>query len=266
MNSGLHPQAEFPDDSPIKGTAEVEFQEFMTRVIGNRGIDNEELISVELGYVGEFLSGRLGVSADLYWNHFTDEITFDPNIVPDQRGLPDLDLSSFMFANVGPDYHIFGSELAVRFSPIRPVSLDASWTHREVFDTRAGDFSTASPRNFITLGGRFLPESGLVASLYLHSRSDFYDRDVQNPAGLLQPLLSRHMDTAVLLLARLGWRRRFCDRFALEAGVRLFLPLSPFSAPHFRYRDEGGGITLGGRPYGGEELCRVVTGYLQGSF
>jgi hypothetical protein len=34
----------------------------------------------------------------------------------------------------------------------------------------------------------------------------------------------------------------------------------------FRYHDRGGGITLDGKRYGGTELSRALTVYLQGSF
>jgi hypothetical protein len=42
--------------------------------------------------------------------------------------------------------------------------------------------------------------------------------------------------------------------------------VSPFQAPHFRYYEEAGGVTIHGQQYGGMELARMVTGYLQGSF
>jgi hypothetical protein len=52
----------------------------------------------------------------------------------------------------------------------------------------------------------------------------------------------------------------------LESGVRVFLPVSPFSAPHFRYRDKGGGVSPTGAHYGCEYLDRILVVYLQGSF
>ena len=52
----------------------------------------------------------------------------------------------------------------------------------------------------------------------------------------------------------------------LEVGVKLFLPVSPFEEPHFRYREKGGGISRNGRDFGGDILRRMVFAYLQGSF
>jgi hypothetical protein len=123
-----------------------------------------------------------------------------------------------------------------------------------------------SPRNLITLGGRFHTDSGLIGSLYLFSRSEFWDTGVENPSGLLEPPLSQHMDNVFLAMGRLGWRWSVAGGVNLEAGVKLFLPVSPFSAPHFRFHEKGGGISVTGMNYGGVELRRTVTGYLQGSF
>jgi hypothetical protein len=52
----------------------------------------------------------------------------------------------------------------------------------------------------------------------------------------------------------------------MEAGVKLFLPFSPFPGPLFRYHERGGGETPFGKYYGGEQLTRAVTAYLQGHF
>ncbi len=88
----------------------------------------------------------------------------------------------------------------------------------------------------------------------------------QNPAGLLEPMQSMEMDSVFLLLSKIGWRWEPVAGYKMEAGVKLFLPVSPFSAPHFRYYEKGGGISNTGMWYGGQQLTRTVTGYLQGSF
>jgi len=74
------------------------------------------------------------------------------------------------------------------------------------------------------------------------------------------------MDNVALLLDRLGWRWQFQESINMETGLNLLLPISPFSAPFFRYYERGGGVTIDGRPYGGVLLCRMVTAYLQGSY
>jgi len=264
LETGGHIMVDFPDDSPLTGPARDNFQEFMTRVLGNSELGNEQLLAFEVGYLGQFLDNRLTVTLDLYCNLLRDVTMLDSHIVPDERGLTDLDDSHFHFIN-GRNLNIYGSELGVRFNLSRSVSLVASWAHRQVFVHETSKSFTENPKNLLTLGGRFHPEWGLVGSLYAFSRSEMWDNSVENPAGLLEPVFRKHMDQVMLVLARIGWRTPLTGGLELEMGAKLFLPVS-FSAPYFRYREEGGGVTPGGVHYGGEELRRVVSGYIQGSF
>jgi iron complex outermembrane receptor protein len=265
FETGSHPMAEFPPGGPLTGESQQTFLEFLTRVAGNSRLDNEELLSLEVGYLGTFLDGKLSVALDLYYNLHTELILLQSNIIHDPAtGLPDLDQSSYMFGQNNPDLSIFGSELSIRYSPSKHVVLLASWTHREGFEK--GAFDRNSPKNMITLGGRFNMPFGLLGSLYAFSRSDYLDGSVENPAGLLEPMQSMAMDNVFLLLGKLGWHWEYSARYDLEAGVKLSLPVSPFSGPLFRYYEKGGGISNTGLWYGGQLLARTVTGYLQGSF
>jgi len=265
METGTHLMVDFPDDSPITGTGRENFQEFMTRVGGNDDLKNEELTAFEAGYLGQFLDGRLAVSLDLYVNMLRNMTAMISNILEDERGLPDLEQSSFMFFNDGPDINVFGSELSVRFTPSKRLSLLASWSNRQVVSLRKEDYQVSNPQNQITLGGRFQLESGLVGSLYAFSRSEIRYYSLENPSGLLEPLLSQYVDHVILFLGRLGWRFNL-RLFEVETGVKIFLPVSPFSAPHFGYFEMAGGVTPMGRPFGAAQLARMLTVYLQGSF
>jgi outer membrane receptor protein involved in Fe transport len=266
IETGVHPLVTFPEGSPITGTAQDRFLEFMTRVFGNGDLGNEELWSFEAGYLGQFLQDKLTVGLDLYCSLYNDQIVLEPGLVENEQGLPDLDLSTYRFAHAGGDSVIIGGELSVRYSPVRSVSLLASWAHRELFDRHSGKTSGESPKNLITLGGRFDTDWGLTGSLYAHSRSEFVDNGVDNPSGLLEGRLSHHMDNAVLFIGKLGWRAVLPPGVEMETGVKLFLPLSLASSPAFRYYEKGGGVAGSGQPYGGDELRRLVTVYLQGSY
>jgi outer membrane receptor for ferrienterochelin and colicin len=250
LESGLHLMAEFSDESPINPPG-YEFQEFLTRVLGNGSLGNEKLLSFDLGYLGQFLDDRLRLALDLYYNRNTDINGMQTNIIENDQGLPDLSASTIMFERTGRDLDIVGSELTVRFNLSRAVSLMAQWVYREVLDQQ--DFS---PKHLIALGGRFRTPSGILGSLYVFTRSEFTDSSVENPAGMLEPATKMHMDSVMLLMGKIGRQWGDSDVIKIEAGVKLFLPVSPFSAPYFRYYER----------YGGEELCRMVTGYLQGSF
>ena len=76
---------EFPSDSPIQGTGQNEFLEFMARVVGNPDLANEKLWSFETGYLGKFLDDRLSIALDLYYNIHTDIVEFETNIVNKEK-------------------------------------------------------------------------------------------------------------------------------------------------------------------------------------
>jgi len=262
----LHPMLIFPADSPITGAGQENFQEFMSRNMSSSNLVNEELFSIEAGYLGEFLDDTLGVAIDIYVNQLRNVTGMESAIVPDMQGLPDLDRSMVTVTNNGGDVDILGGELVVRYTPTRMISLMASWAYREVFDRKASAVSDGTPKNLFTLGGRFRTEAGLVGSLYMFTRSEFADDGVENPAGLLTPRLKLHVDNTLMFLGKIGWLWKLDHLMDVEVGVKLFLPLSPFSGDLFSYYEDPGGMTPGGTYYGGQKLRRVLTTYLQGSF
>jgi iron complex outermembrane receptor protein len=266
VETQLHNKVDFPDDSPITGPAREAFQEFISRAISNGDLVEETVLSFEAGYLGRFFDGQLSVALDLYLNQLRDVVEMDVQMVSDAQGLPDLDRTKLSVDNIDRDLDIYGVELTVRYQPTRSLALVASWAHREAIRVSTGKVESNNPKNLITLGGRFRTDSGLVGSLYLFSRSEFWDMNVKNPEGLMEPPTQQHLDNTMLVLGRLGWRWELQDGFAVEAGAKLFLPFSPFSGELFRSYEEGGGITPEGIAYGGELLRRMVTGYVQGSF
>ena len=265
LETHAHLQARCPPDSPLAGPACDNFQEFMSTAVGNDELGNEELTAFELGYLGQFLGGRLSLAVDLYFNLYDNAIETVSEIATDEQGLPDLNASSLKFDHVA-DYNIFGSEITVRYNLARHTSLMLSWSHREMTDGEAGEWIDKVPKNMITLGGRFRTEGGLVGSLYLFTRSKFVDTSVENPSGLLEPLITQRLDNVFLVMAKLGWRFESVLGFNLEAGCQLFLPVSPFQAPHFRYFEQGGGFTADGTHFGGDQLRQMLSVYILGSF
>ena len=75
-----------------------------------------------------------------------------------------------------------------------------------------------------------------------------------------------HFENYLILIGRLGWRTAFSRQLEIETGVKLFLPVSPFRSPHFRFREMGGGVARTGKSYGSDELRQTVTACLQASF
>jgi outer membrane receptor protein involved in Fe transport len=262
----IHVMVDFPPDSPLQGGDQENFREFMSRVLGNDHLGNEQLWSFEGGYLVRLLEDRLSLSFDLYYTLYMDQVALLTDILTNSQGLPDLDNSTIQFVNIGTNIGTWGTELSARFRLSRSVSLQASWTHREVRDHDTGAAHDTSPKNLIVLGGRFRSPVGILGSLYLFSRSEFWDRFMTSPSGWFEPRLQIHLDDVLLVLGKIGWQWQPAPGVDLEAGIKLFLPVSPFSGSLFRYRERGGVLTSSGGNYGGDNLCRVVTGYLQGSF
>jgi outer membrane receptor protein involved in Fe transport len=262
----LHPMLLFPPDSPVTSDGQESFQEFMARSMSSTDLVNEELFSIEAGYLGQFLDETLSIAIDIYVNQLRNVTGMESHIVSGAQGLPDLNRSIVVVTNNGGDVDILGGELVVRYMPTRMIALMASWAYRELFDRKTATVSDGTPKNLFTLGGRFRTESGLVGSLYVFSRSEFSDGSVENPAGLLTSRLKLHMDNTFMLLGKLGWRWEVDHLFDAEVGIKLFLPFSPFSGGLFSYHEDPGGATPDGRYYGGQKIRRVLTTYLQGSF
>ncbi len=267
----VHPMVTL-ENSTMPGLDPDRLQEFMTRVLGNSSLGNEELLSFEAGYQGRFLDGILGLSLDLYYSQHRNMIEMTNNLVekplwPGGPLGPDLDKTTIRFEHQAQeDRDIFGWELTVRVDLSRYVSLLAAWSHKEIFFSKTGKSTDYHPKNLITLGGRFRTDWNLLGSLYLFSRSEFRYKWVDNPDGILEPYLEKELPNVLLVMSRLGYKLSPVEGLDMEAGVKVFLPVSPFQAPHFRYHEHGGGVTADGRVYGGEQLRRVVTMYLEGAY
>jgi len=266
LEAGVHLDVSFPDDSAVSGGDRELFREFMSRVIGNEGVGNEELSSFEAGYLGRFLDDQLSVALDLYCNLYRSRNDVVANIIPGEQGLPDLRNSTYRYEETENDLDVIGSELTVRFQPDKSLALLFIWTHKEFYYHRTGSWGVQDPRNYLTLGGRFRTEMGLLGSLFVFTRSEFNDISVASPNGLLEPPLQMHVDEGMLLLGKLGWSWSTKPGMQLEGGVKIFQPVALGGSPHLQARDEGGGITPDGRFYGAQLLGRIVSAYLQGSF
>jgi len=260
IETRAHLDLVFPEDSPVSDPVKQELRDLMTRVLGNEEIGYEKLTTAELGYLAVVLDGKLRLTLDLYYSFYEDM-----SELVSRMDFGDLPGSSFRFENIGADLDIFGSELSLRYLPVEGVSLLASWCYREIWSRESGLSQGKSPRNLFALGGRFRSPHGLLGSLYAFFRSSFWDDSVDNPAGLLEPYLQRELPNSVLLLGRLGYRLRAWDAVELEAGLRLFLPIS-FEAPYWVVYERAGGVTPEGRGYGGEPLGRVLSFYLEGAY
>jgi hypothetical protein len=269
LEDDAHLMAEFPDDSPLTGPSRDAFQEFMTRIYGGGDPRADTLLSADAGYLGQFLDQRLSVYAGLFYNSLdVRDYRVEAHIVPDATGLPDLDMSSAMFSRRSEAVEVLGTEMGVTYEPNHGYLLQAWWVHRADPGAYRGDLATASsPIDMLAFGGRARTALGVLGSCYFFYRSALRLKHLPNPDGLLAPSLRRdeEMDTALLLIGKLGWQLSPGRDAKIEMGIKVFLPIS-FSSPHFRYREGPGWEFPTVGSVGAQEMGRMVFGYLQGSF
>jgi outer membrane receptor for ferrienterochelin and colicin len=267
FESHLHVMAEFPADSLFQGADQQAFQDFMSRAVGHPGLENEKLLAFEAGYQGRFLEGKIQVGLELYYYRYSDRLGFRDKVELTPQGLPDLVNSQVHILNKpDSDQDIAGCELSVRYALNQNLFLQAWWAHIEVIRQMDRVVSDNTPKNLMALGGRFKTDGGLIGSLYFFTRSEFIDGGVPNPEGFLQKKTRQQLDNVLIISSRVGWRITFHERFQAEAGIKLLLPISPWSDSLYTYQGEGGGITADGDRYGGDAVGRVVSVYLQGMF
>jgi len=258
QESNLHMDVSFPPDSPIQGTDQMAFREFMSRSVGNPDLGAEKIWAMEAGYRVRLLEGRLSAGVEVYGNYHTDIIDFHSDVVTTPEGMIDLQQTDLSFGVGTERMWIWGVELELRYLPNDNILLQAAWSHREVID------QDRTPKNLLLLGGRVHTDFGLLGSLYLSTRSEFWDRSVENPRGMLSPSMSQHLPSVGVVLGRIGYRWQVDNESSLEIGARLYLPvdLEDFS---LNYQGRGGGTAADGYHYGGEQLGRRCTLYLEGS-
>ena len=203
MEKRGHLSVQFPADTLVPAFFQEMFQDFASQNYGNGALQNEQLLSFEAGYVGHFLAKRLTITLDLYANRFTNLTHFEENFKEQTPGIPDLAQSSLRFVNsAAENQYVLGSELSVRYHVSRGLSVFASWTHRETLDFESFAARDIDPKNLLGVGGFFQTDRGLLGSLGLCSRSAFWNRQVENPQGLLAGSRVEYIDTVMLVLAR----------------------------------------------------------------
>ncbi len=256
----MHPLVTFPPDSPLQGGDQTLFLEFMTRVVGNDSLVNEELWAFELGYDWRPAEGRLEIGLDTYLNVYSEVGSMVTSILQGAEGLPDLRNSSAQFEVTGDGFLVAGLESYLRYSPLDWLTLRAAWSYRAVWQYPGWKSNDGTAKNLYYLGAEFLHPSGFLGSLYAYGRSEVTCEGINNPKGVMEPMLTDKLANNLLLLGRVGFRWKY-PGMETETGLKLALPLD-LSSGRLRMRDHGGGITPAGLRYGGTEWRPLVMFYL----
>jgi len=242
--------------------ATPEIVEQMATQFGNEGLVNEKVHSIEAGWRARFLDDRLQASVDLFFNIYQDTIYFLLD-VPFRMGLPDISNSTFRYESQEKDILALGGEAELNARPHPDLLFWGNLGLRRVSTDNFSSNLSSEPVLRANLGGRYLPETGLLLDLAVHYVSD-YEMPLRNPSNLLDKPKFMELGNKFLLMGRLGFRVNL-NGHRLEAGLSVRTPLGePFREyagvpfPEFMRSDSRA-------DFGGELLVRRISFYLRGT-
>jgi outer membrane receptor protein involved in Fe transport len=230
--------------------------------IGNEALVNEKVHSIEAGWRGRLFDGRLLISTDIFFNIYKDTITFFVDL-PLRMGLPDISNSTLQYQNVDSPIYAVGGEVEGTWRPALNWSFWCNVGLREVIEDEKRRLS--EPRLRVNLGGRYVPESGMMVDVAFHYVTS-YKMPLLDPENLLDEPRLVPLGNNLLLIGRLGYRMNFPENRMLEIGALVRTPIID------RFREYPGvpwPVLLSQdrvSDFGGEELVRLVSFYLRGAF
>ncbi|MBW2703129.1 MAG: TonB-dependent receptor [Deltaproteobacteria bacterium] len=194
-----------------------DLEDFIRRSVGNDELDNESVTSVELGYRGRFLDGRLTAEARSFANLYRNRIEFSTDLVYDQWNFPILAESEMGFSNNASDINAFGGSLTLSAKPFSALRLDANYTYRYcVFastpltseaapGTESGDRVGWAPAHLANFSARYTTGFGLHLGFSLHYSSSSEWRRVED-GDPFNPRITLNSPEVIFSNAFLSWR------------------------------------------------------------
>jgi iron complex outermembrane receptor protein len=232
--------------------------------IGNEDLTNEKVHSVEAGWRGHFLDGRLKTSADLFFNIYQDRIIFKSEMALNQMGVPDIDGSTFQFVNEPLEVRAFGGEVELTWSSGPAWLFWGNLGLRWVSDENGTDIAS-EPRLRVNLGGRWSPGRGPLIDIAIHYVST-YQHSISLPEKPFDPLYQSELGNRLLAVGRFGYRLPDAGRVKMEAGLAIRAPLGPPFREYTGWPMRPGGKSFSSVDWAGEKLVRLASLYLRGSF
>jgi outer membrane receptor protein involved in Fe transport len=229
---------------------------------GTAGLDNQLIDSVEAGYRGSFLDGRLLARLDFAYNWYNNQIAFqydEEKIRYKEFGtlrIPDITGPGIGFATVKDQRRGHDVELELAARPSERSRLFFSAGYRQFFNDDTNKFSEREPVWRLGAGADYSARDGWKASVRLFYTSP-YARELPDPESILEPTRLVRLPATFLLNARLAWKLT-ADPLGFTLGVEAFNLLdSPF-------REHAGVTPPNGPDYAGERLGRRIVLFLQG--
>jgi iron complex outermembrane receptor protein len=230
--------------------------------LANSNIANQTIDSLELGYAGAFLDGRLLIRLDLAYNWYRKSIRFHFN--RDEMGykniagirVPDLDNLGMYFGNdtVGEDGH--NVELQVIARPTEYLRLFASAAYRLLYGPDTLNPSDSEPVMRLSAGADVRTSGGWSASIQGFFVTK-HEHGVEDPDSLLEP--STEIWTPATLLLNVRVARE------IDAGsCKFIVGLAGFNLLKDRFSEQAGRLVPNRPDYGAERLDRRIVLFLYG--
>jgi iron complex outermembrane receptor protein len=240
-----------------------EVSDKMRESIGNEDLVNEKVQSFEAGWRAHFLDESLRVGVDLYYNIYQDMIYFLADM-KFEMGRPDILRSTIQFLNEESRVTAIGGEAEVTWKPAESWTLWGNLGLRKVGD-QDGERLPGEPRLRANLGCRWSSSRGPLVDLAFHYVSA-YKMSIVDPDNPLETPGLTPLGESLLAVARVGYRLEETADRSLEAGFTVRTPIGQtfFEYPGAPVRLAAVSITA--TDHFGEELARLASFYLRGSF
>lgn len=252
----------------VEGISGIE--EFFERSLGNDGLDNESVVTIEAGYVGRYFDRRLTAEADVFHNRYRDTINFHTDIALGELGMPDLRRSTMEYRNEGMDVDSIGGSVSLTYHVGGSMHLNLNYTFRHSwFVSEPSGFSAVAgeekgnrvPReraHLFNASAYYLSESGprFGANLHVGSSADAGWTKDGSPFG---ESIMVHFPPVFFVNAFAAWRQTIGDRW-WELGIRAY------NVFHTSFRDTAAVTQPDGSELGGQLIGRRVFVFLRSSF
>jgi iron complex outermembrane receptor protein len=162
----------------------------INQIVGNRGLDHEQIGSYEAGYT-TLLFGHIKGEITLFYNQLSDLINSQ---------LAEGDPTILTYFNRGKA-QVYGGEIGGELLLRTWLITFANYAHQQVDDKSPLPIRRAAPRHKINAGIRIQPGNGLTADLLIH-----YVSKIKYPEPLGNPGQTRGTDAYTLVNLRAGYR------------------------------------------------------------
>jgi outer membrane receptor for ferrienterochelin and colicin len=247
-----------------------ELGDFFIKSIGNPGLENESITTVEAGYRGRFLRRRMYAEVVGFYNRYRNSIAMITDMAVDQFGMPDLSRSEFKFENSGREVDSLGGSVSLNFQISRAFRVHANYTFRhswyisppgvtldDAVSMKEGDRVPWEPAHQLNLWCYYLTSHGLRLGASLHGRSSSEQSRMEN-GGLFDRTIALHNPASGFISGFASWRF-FMDPGWVELGVRAYNLLNT------GFRDNMAITRPDGTEVGGELIGRRIFVFLRGA-